>query len=81
VGWRARGAGGGVGAALLFGGREGRGALSPELAVQRQWRVVEEACVCLMTRNKMEKGSSTGEEMGRGPSIVRQQHASARHGR
>jgi hypothetical protein len=29
----------------------------------------------------MEKGSSTGEEMGRGPSIVRQQRASAGHGR
>jgi hypothetical protein len=44
--------------------RKGCGALSPELVVERQWRVVEEACACSTTRNKMEKGSSTGEEMG-----------------
>jgi hypothetical protein len=32
---------------------KGRGALSSELAAQRQWRMVEEACACLMMRNKM----------------------------
>jgi hypothetical protein len=60
---------------------KGCDALSPELAVQRQWRVVEGACACSLMRNKMEKGSSTWEEMGRGPGAVRQQRASDGHGR
>jgi hypothetical protein len=61
--------------AHLFDGfsaaRKGRGALSPELVAQRQWWVVEEACASSMMRNKMEKGLSTGEEMGRGLGVVR----------
>jgi hypothetical protein len=54
---------------------KGHGTLSSELSAQRQWRVVEEACACLMMRNKMEKGSSTWEEMGWGAGAMRQRRA------